>query len=42
VLIMGEAPEARLMVSAVVGTIVICSLGYWFFKRVEMRFADIV
>ncbi|MFQ6030194.1 MAG: ABC transporter permease [Dehalococcoidia bacterium] len=42
VLIVGEAPEMRLMASAVIGTLLVCALGYWFFKRVEMKFADIV
>ena len=42
VLVLGEFPEARLLVSGLIGTGLILSVGYWLFKRLEMQFADVV
>ena len=42
ILVVGEMPEAQLLVPAVVGAGIVFLVGYWFFKRVEMRLADVV
>lgn len=41
VLIYGSPPGQELVVSAIISVIVLL-LGYWFFKRVEPKFADII
>lgn len=41
VLLRGELPGSYLLISAVVATTVLF-IGYWFFKRVEIQFADVV
>jgi lipopolysaccharide transport system permease protein len=41
VLLNGQAPGAYLIPSAIVAVVIFLA-GYWFFKRVEFQFADIV
>jgi lipopolysaccharide transport system permease protein len=41
VLLKGEPPGSYLLISALVA-LVVFAFGYWFFKRVEYQFADIV
>jgi len=41
ILLEGTIPDSSLLISAVVA-FVIFGIGYWFFKRVEFQFADIV
>lgn len=41
VLLKGEIPDSTLLTAAVVSAVVFV-FGYWFFKRVEFQFADVV
>jgi lipopolysaccharide transport system permease protein len=41
VLLYGQAPDGTFGLSAVVAVVVLL-VGYWFFKRVEPKFADVV
>jgi lipopolysaccharide transport system permease protein len=41
VLLYQRLPEPNLLISAIISVIVLL-IGYWFFKRVENQFADVV
>ena len=42
VLLLGQAPNATGLVLAVIGAVLLCGIGYVYFKRVESTFADII
>ena len=42
VLIAGQAPEATILVPALVGTVVTLLIGTWYFTATEPRFADVI
>jgi ABC-type polysaccharide/polyol phosphate export permease len=41
VLLKGEMPDSTLLTAAVISAVIFV-FGYWFFKRVEFQFADVV
>lgn len=42
VILTGESPSFTYLGIAAVGSVLLFILGYWYFKRIEMRFADVV
>ena len=41
VLVFGQFPEARLLISAIIAAVVVYTVGWRFFKKAEMRLADV-
>lgn len=42
VLVLGEAPTAQLLLPAIVGAVGLFTVGLWYFRSVEPRFADVI